>query len=42
VIWLRHWRHPTKDAEFLLRREAVRIAEFVADAEVGVLLLEKN
>ncbi len=25
VIWLKRWRHPTKDAESILRREAIRI-----------------
>lgn len=37
VIWLRRWRHPTTDAEFLLRREAVRITEFVANSVLGSL-----
>jgi predicted nuclease of predicted toxin-antitoxin system len=40
VIWLRRWNHPTRDAEILLRREAVRITEFAADAELGVLVLD--
>ena len=30
VVWLRRWTHPTKDAERILRREAIRIAEFSA------------
>ncbi len=42
VIWLRRWSHPTKDAEALLRREAVRITEFAADSELGVLVLDKT
>ena len=33
VVWLRRWTHPTRDAEQVLRREAVRITEFVADPE---------
>src|SRR5439155_14116094 len=28
VIWLRRWIHPTRDAEAVLRREAIRISEF--------------
>ena len=39
VVWLRRWRHPTRDAEVLLRREAVRITEFAADPELGILVL---
>jgi len=31
VIWLRRWRHPTRDAEAVLRRNAVRITEFAPD-----------
>lgn len=42
VIWLRRWDHPTRDAEALLRREAVRITEFAADAELAILILEKR
>jgi predicted nuclease of predicted toxin-antitoxin system len=41
VIWLRSWDHPTKDAEALLRREAVRITEFVSDSELGLLVLHR-
>src|SRR5689334_15526234 len=37
VIWLRRWAHPTKDAERVLRREAIRISEFGADPELAVL-----
>jgi predicted nuclease of predicted toxin-antitoxin system len=33
VIWLRRWTHPTRDAEILLRREAIRITEFISDAD---------
>lgn len=42
VIWLRHWRHPTRDAEWVLRREAVRITEFEADPGLGVLVLDRD
>jgi predicted nuclease of predicted toxin-antitoxin system len=42
IIWLRRWDHPTRDAEVLLRREAVRITEFAADPELGVLVLDKS
>jgi predicted nuclease of predicted toxin-antitoxin system len=42
VVWLRRWTHPNRDAEQVLRREAVRITEFVADSELGVLVLDRN
>jgi predicted nuclease of predicted toxin-antitoxin system len=42
VVWLRSWSHPTKDAESVLRREALRITEFAADFELGVLVLDWN
>ena len=42
VIWLRHWDHPTRDAEALLRREAVRITQFAAAFELGILILDKS
>ena len=41
VIWLRRWSHPTRDAEAVLRREAIRIAEFAADAGLGFLILDR-
>lgn len=40
VVWLRRWTHPTRDAERVLRREAIRITEFLADPELGVLVLD--
>jgi predicted nuclease of predicted toxin-antitoxin system len=40
LVWLRRWTHPTRDAESVLRRSAIRIAEFFADAEAGVLVLD--
>lgn len=42
VVWLRRWTHPTRDAELVLRREAVRITEFAADPELGVLVLDRE
>jgi predicted nuclease of predicted toxin-antitoxin system len=42
VIWLRRWDHPTRDAEALLRREAIRITQFVADSELVILILDKR
>jgi predicted nuclease of predicted toxin-antitoxin system len=42
VIWLRQWTHPTRDAERVLRREAIRIAAFVADPDLGVLVLVRD
>ena len=42
VVWLRRWTHPTRDAERVLRREAIRITEFAADPELGVLVLDRD
>jgi len=42
VIWLGRWTHPTRDAERILRREAIRITEFSADPELGVLVLDHD
>ena len=42
VIWLRHWTHPTSDAERTLRRQAIRIAEFATDPDLGVLVLDRS
>ena len=42
VIWLRRWTHPTADAERVLRREAIRISEFVDDPEPGVLVIDRE
>jgi predicted nuclease of predicted toxin-antitoxin system len=42
VIWLRRWTHPTRDVEDLIRREAIRIAEFDGDSELGLLVLDKE
>ncbi len=38
VVWLRRWMHPTRDAERVLRREAIRITEFAAGPELGILV----
>ena len=42
VIWLRRWMHPTNDAEDLLRRSALHIAEFERDPELGILIFDKK
>ena len=42
VVWLRRWTHPTKDAEHVLRREAIRITEFAADPDLGILVLDRD
>ncbi len=40
VVWLRRWTHPTRDAEHELRRDAIRIRDFTADPEQGILVLD--
>jgi hypothetical protein len=42
VVWLRRWTHPTRDAESVLRRDAVRIIEFAADPTLGFLFLDRR
>lgn len=42
IVWLRRWTHPTSDAERVLRRDAVRLTEFLADPESGVLVLDRD
>jgi predicted nuclease of predicted toxin-antitoxin system len=42
VVWLRRWAHPTRGAERVLRREAIRIANFAADPELAVLVLDRD
>lgn len=39
VIWLRGCDYPTDVAQHLLRREAIRIAEFLQDPDRAVLVL---
>jgi predicted nuclease of predicted toxin-antitoxin system len=41
VIWLRRWDYPTSVAEELLRSNAIRVSEFVADVEQGLLILSR-
>jgi len=41
-VWLRRWTHPTRDAERVLRGAAIRITEFLADPELGVLILDRD
>lgn len=41
VIWLRRWRHPTRDAEIVLRRDAIRITEFAVDSPLAFLVLDR-
>lgn len=41
VVWLKRWSHPTRDAELVLRRDAIRLTEFAADADLGILILER-
>jgi predicted nuclease of predicted toxin-antitoxin system len=42
MVWLRRWSHPTRDAEFVLRRDAIRITEFAADSALGILLPDRQ
>jgi predicted nuclease of predicted toxin-antitoxin system len=42
VVWLRRWTHPTKDAERVLRREAIRITDFAANPKLGLLVLDRD
>jgi predicted nuclease of predicted toxin-antitoxin system len=42
VVRLRRWTHPTRDAERVLRREAIRMTEFAADSELAVLILDRD
>ena len=42
VIWLRRWTHPTRDAELVLRCDAIRITEFAADSTLGFLVLDRQ
>jgi len=42
VVWLRRWTHPTRDAERVLRREAIRITDFAADPELSILVLDRD
>lgn len=39
VIWLRGCNYPTTVAEQIIRRHAIRIAEFLQDSDQAVLVL---
>ena len=41
VVWLRRWTHPTRDADFVRRRDAIRVTEFADEAELGILVLDR-
>jgi predicted nuclease of predicted toxin-antitoxin system len=41
VVWLRRWIHPTRDAEVVLRRDAIRLAQFDADPTLGLLVVDR-
>lgn len=41
IIWLRSWQHPTRDAIRVFRREAIRIAEFGAEPDTAILILDR-
>ena len=40
VIWLRGCDYPTGVAEDLIRNQAIRIAEFLQNDDLGVLILK--
>ena len=40
VIWLKGCDYPTADPETLIRKEAIRIAEFEKDRDQAVLVLQ--
>jgi predicted nuclease of predicted toxin-antitoxin system len=42
VVWLRRWKHPTRDAASVLRRNAIRITDFAADLTSAVLVLDRD
>ena len=42
LVWVRRWTRPTRDAGRVLRREAIRITEFVPDPALGVLVLDSD
>lgn len=41
VVWLRRRTHPTRDAEFVLRRDAIRLTAFGVDPQLGILVLDR-
>jgi hypothetical protein len=42
VVWLRRCTHPTRDAKYVLRRDAMWIIEFAADSALGILLPDRQ
>ena len=42
VIWLKGCDYPTREAEGLIRSQAIRIVEFLEDPERAVLILPKQ
>lgn len=42
VVWLRGCDYPTAVAEVLIRRQAIRIADFLTDPESAVLVLRRK
>jgi predicted nuclease of predicted toxin-antitoxin system len=42
VVWLRDWRYSTREAEALLRKEAIRVATFVDDPDLAILMLDRS
>lgn len=39
VIWLRAWKYPTEAAERLMRKQAIRVTEFLQDPDLAILIL---
>jgi hypothetical protein len=42
VVWLRRRTPPTSDAEFVLRRDAIRATEFAGEDESGILVPDRQ
>ncbi len=42
VVWLRHWKYGTAEAESLIRGNAIRISALLDDPEAGLLILSKK
>ena len=42
VVWLRRWTHPTRDAEFVLRRDAIRLTTSLRILDLGILVLDRD
>jgi predicted nuclease of predicted toxin-antitoxin system len=41
VVWLRGCNYPTKTAGDLLRKQAIRIREFLDNSDASVLILDQ-